>query len=688
MSKEPVQIALNPEQQLVAEHLRGPMLCPAVAGSGKSTAIVGRMKKLVTVHNVPPQRILLVAFNVDAAKSLTKRVYAQVPWMMDSGEVARTTHSIALRIFQQEIDPKKEWKIDSSGALYAQAVRQAGRVIGLTDVPLGLAKYVASRVKNDLVPYNEAMARLGGSGSSVNSRIYAVAEEAIAQARERSQSKTTATPGMLVDIFFGAESVRTEGLYTDAGTVKFLGFDDMLHSTALLLREDEARKRWASKFDYVIVDEAQDLNRAQQAIVVGLASSSLNLMVVGDAAQCVYIFRGANPDFLADFQDNYPATKIVRMVRNYRSGQRIIDCANRVLEMMPDKIRAGMSIHGERDDLGFVNYRTMADTESEAEAVAANIKAHQATGTDWRAMAVLVRTIAQTKAIEMALLDAKVPTRMVSGQSFFSLRETKILLAYLRVALGKASKEDFGLCVMYPNRFLGKAFVQKIVERAHQVDGQDVHQDWVDILDVALPTLDAKQRESAREWVALMRSLRAKHDVSGHTPLRLVTDVIELTRFREWLGNSDDIEADSASGENVERVTEFVADFATGKALFERLSELQEQQRLSSGARNAVSVSTVHKSKGLEFSVVFIIGMADGIFPIKSDADEEDRIAYVAVTRARDELWLSRPMTDHRSRMTKPSPYVEKMGLMADDKPMGTQILKRGQLALLGEPKK
>ena len=682
MSKEPTPIVLNPEQQVVADHVRGPILCPATAGSGKSTAIVARYKKLVTTHNVPPQRIMLVAFNTDAAKSLTRRIYGQVPWLMDTGEVARTTHSVALRIFQMEIDPEKKWRIDNSGALYTQAIRQAARSVGLAEAPMSLVKHLASRVKNNLIPYNEAMIRLGGLASSANNQIIRAAEETIAQVRERS-GKVNATPSMLIDIFFGAEAIRTEGISTDSGTVRFIGFDDMLHTSAQLLQKDDAtRERWASKYDYVIVDEAQDLNRAQQELVQAIASKSTNFMVVGDMAQCIYVWRGAYPEFLSDFQDDFPTARVVRMVRNYRSGRRIIDCANTILDMMPDSIRLGMRIVAEREDLGFVNYRVLQDTESEAQSVADNLRKHNEQGVDWRDMAVLVRTVAQTKAIEMAMLDAKIPTRMVSGQSFFALRETKILLAYIRVALGPASKEEFGYAVMYQSRFLGKAFVQKIVERAADPESA---QDWVDIVRCALPVLDPRQRDAAEQWVTLMLRLRGKHDLTGETPHRLLLEVLEVTQFRAWATNADDVEADSAANENIDRVVEFVAEFPTGKQLFARLSELHEQQRASAAARNTVSVSTVHRAKGLEWKVVFIVGMAKGTFPISDGVAEEDRIAYVAVTRAKDELWISRPEVDCKNRTTQVSPYVSAMGLLEDGKPTGTQILRRGQLALLGE---
>lgn len=681
--QQPTVLVLNPEQQAVADHTKGPLLCPAVAGSGKSTALVGLMKKLLNVLNIPPQRILLVAFNVDAAKSLTKRVYTQVPWLMDSGEVAKTTHSIALRIFQAEVDPNKEWRIDTSGALYTQAIRAAARAAGLTDPPTPLVKHLAARVKNDLVPHNETLLRLGALDAGANRAILDVAEETIAAAKERS-GKATATAAMLIDLFVGAESLRTNGIQTDQGTQRFITFDDMLHSAATLLRDNqEIREHWSGKYDFVIVDEAQDLNIAQQTLLTSLASRTMNFVVVGDSSQCVYQWRGAYPDFFSDFHEDFPTARMVRMERNYRSGRRIIDCANSVLDMIPERTRLGLRIKAEREDLGFVNYRVCEDTDAEADWVARNLKQHFEDGIQWKDMAILVRTIAQTKAIEMALLDHGVPAKMIAGTSFFSMRETKIVLAYLRVILGKAKREDFGWSVMYPSRFLGKAFVQKITERVHDVDPASVH-DWIEVMKVALPTVDPRQRDAAEQWVQLMSRLRLKHDGAGETPAKILLELLEVTRFRDWIANSDDVEADSKAMENLNRVIDFVAEFTTGRSLLDRLAELSDHQKSSAATRNAVSVSTVHRAKGLEYAVVFIVGMSQGIFPLREKVPEEDRIAYVAITRAKDELWMTRPAIDYRGRQTQPSPYIQAMGLTENSDYFGAQILRAGQLDLLG----
>lgn len=668
-------ITLNPEQRAVSTHVHGPLLVPAVAGAGKTAALVARVKSLIYEARIPASRILLVAFNADATAELNRRMKSFL--QSADKDVARTTHKLALSIFQREIDPDKKWRIDSTGALYTNAIRLTARQLGVSEPPISATKALATRVKNDLIPFNEVMARLGATGPGIDEELRALADEILGEVRERG-STTTATASMLIDLFFGAEVARNEGVVMPDGVkVQFVGFDDMLFTAATLLRKDEVRERWSGFFDHVIVDEAQDLNLAQQSIITALASRTGNLCLVGDVSQCIYEWRGANPDFMPAIRDANPHLKVILMDRNYRSGKLITDCANAILRMMDDRTRMGLEIKPQRKDLGFVNYRLCQDVEAEASDVAWNVQVHHQNGVPWNDMAIIVRTLAQTEAIEMALLDAKVPVRLVSGKSFFALRETKILISYLRVIFNRADEEDFALCVMNPSRFLGKAFVAKAVEKIGEANG-----DWLDAVALLVNSLDPRQRNAVQPWLKGMREIRSNYTRQNSTPLTVLHAVLEWTDLKAWLVNDSDAEDDSSISDNIDRVKTFTSDFTSANDMCERLKALSDQRAATN--RDAVTISTVHKMKGLEYKVVFIIGMANGCFPLKDKSPEETRIAYVAVTRAMDELWISRPRVNHRGSETQDSSFVKAMGLVPDDKPIGPQVIAAGQMKLLG----
>ena len=626
---------LNPEQQLVVNHGTGPLRVGAVAGAGKTTALVERVVHLICKKRVPVNRILMISFSKSAAQQMKRRIEKRLPGC-DAGRCAKTFHSIGLQVFKAEGDPHNEKYVDTSGLLYLKAIAQAYKGLQL-EPEKRIAKAFASTVKNNLLGTSATLRRLG----KLDERMVRVAED-LAEGELLDAAA-------IIEAYFATELIREKtGVEYNGMPVTFVTFDDMIYQAAMLLAQKDVRERWGARWSHVLQDECQDENEAQAAIAEALCHKHRNYMVVGDPAQAVFGFRGARPEKMLAFEEEWPGAKTVVMHRNYRSGIEIVDLANRIMGHMPvttvitDDMGVAADMVSERGTSSYVGYHTFEAPEDEATAVVDNIVAHSREGVRWDEQSVLMRMNFMTRAIEMALARERVPYKLVSGQSFFTMKETKVLLGYLRVIAGRATEAHLGDALMFPGRGIGRAFVKKVVE--HHGTGSNAEMngggDWIATVRKVARMSSQYQARQAVGWTRLIEAWRKER----LSPADLLNKVRVDVKLDAWLSRNVDEGEDSKASDNLNEVIAFARNYGTVDSMLDAVDEIENHRAACARKRNAVTVSTVHRSKGMEWQVVYLIHVADGFFPAsRAELSEERRLFYVACTRAKDELWVSTP---------------------------------------------
>lgn len=605
----------NEEQLQFIRHEAGPLCVLAAAGSGKTSALVSRVARLVD-RGVDPERILCVTFSKKAADEMNERVRK----LGIAGAEVRTWHALCRRVIRETPTREARWETDDKDRAKSY-VKQA---IGYKHENWVGAD--ATKVRNFI---GRCKANLWAPESG----------EALALART----------------MFGSQSQRAVRVYSisqhmieDAG---LLPFDDMLVVVAKLFAEDEdARLTWAGKFDYVMTDECQDNSRAQEVLQEAFARDHRNIVVVGDLAQSVYSFRGAEPELLARFAAQWGAETIA-MHRNYRSGSSIIEAANAVIRegkyKLPVDMLAARSDAGE----GKVEILPCDTLEDEASEVVSAAQAHLAAGgklSDWY---VLVRLNAQSRALEDALLRARLPYIILGGISFYERKEVKDLLGYLRVALGRdPEREAVKRCVNAPFRFLGARFVERLMEILPSDYDLTTLSSGLRST-ISSTGIQRRQADSALDWLRLVEDVgRMVESVDGdgkpaHGAAAILEEVVRRTRYIEWLEKEEGEESvESSHAANVRELLRVAREFKTAGELLDYIEktirEGAAQRKKQSG--DLLTIMSVHKSKGLERSIVWLCGCNEGVLPhAKGDVEEERRIMYVATTRARDRLVVS-----------------------------------------------
>jgi len=645
---------LNPEQQAVVEHVSGPLRVGAVAGSGKTTALVERVVYLVRKKLVPVNRILMISFSKVAAQQMKRRIDKRLPGY-DAGRCARTFHSIGLNIFKAEGDPHDEKAVDTSGLLYTKAITKAYKGMHL-EPEQAVAKAFAGQVKNNLIGTTETLRRLG----KLDPRMVAIADQL-----------TLALPDLdsaqVIEAFFATERIREKtGVEYNGLPVTFVTFDDMIYQAAMLLKKNDIRARWAKRWSHVLQDECQDENEAQAAIAEALCREHRNYMVVGDPAQSVYGFRGSRPEKMLAFEHDWPGAETIVMHRNYRSGIEVVNLANRIMGEMPastvitDDMGVAADMVSERQTHSHVTYHVFDNLKAEAEGIGENVVLHHRSGVRWDEQAVLMRMNRMTRAVEMSFVRRKIPYRLVSGSSFFMMKETRTVLGSLLILAGRATPQALE-AALGPVKYAGRAFAKKVVEAAPD------HGDW-------LPTIKsvaATGPGAALTWASTLAALRKTEG----TPGNLASALILKLGIKEWLTRNVEDAEDSKATENLAEIVAFASDYATLDAMLDAVDEIERHRTANARKRNTVIVSTVHKAKGAEWGVVYLIQVAAGLFPIgRADLPEERRLFYVACTRAKDELWIS--MSGDEEDEDEESRFITEVGLEATEEYEPRRVIK------------
>jgi DNA helicase-2/ATP-dependent DNA helicase PcrA len=663
---EPTEIleGLNPEQRAVVEHHEGALRVGAVAGAGKTNALVKRIAYLIAAHDVEPETILAVTFSTRAAKEMNVRLRGL------GVDIRRcrigTWHSLAWQIVREESEER--WEVDSKNQ-YRTILKE---VCGYKGMKWDRA---------DITVLTQFVTRCKARAAAPQS------EEARAIAGEmRESNPKNAIPALLIEAYGRAElECRDRGLIT---------FDDMLVDAARFLEDETIRARWSSKWNYVLQDECQDENFAQQLIAEALARRHGNYMVVGDPAQAIYGFRGSDPKGLLTFGERWGATEI-HMHRNYRSGPAILEAANAVLAAMPIETRLDMELTAERDDApGEVRGSMYVDSEEESQAIAQEVLQNLSDGARWKDHAILYRTNAQSRTIEEAFLAERIPYVVVGGTSFYRRKEVRCLLGYLRVATARGDYDDVKRTLNAPFRFLGRKYLDRVKDA---YDCGPVESGWMDAVRDAAETSGvwAKQRAAAHSYAALVDGLQAAirkavevDDADPDAvmlrddakPAVLLREVLAETEYVKWLRRDEG--AESAENDRVTNVRELIRAAEKFPTVAELLDYVDDQIRRSERAarendgEDQVLLMTIHKSKGLEWPRVFLTGAIDGVLPHgkAEDPNEERRLFYVALTRARDAFRVTCPETaTFKGRVGDclPSRYCEEAGIDMGPKGVG-----------------
>ncbi len=625
--------ALNEPQAEAVAHVDGPLLVFAGAGSGKTRVITYRVANLVAEARVPPYRILAVTFTNKAAGEMRARL---------------------VRLLGEDL--AKELWVGTFHATCARLLRRHGEPVG---VPSNFVIYDAQDQKTLVTRAIKAL-DLDDKRYPPRQLLSAIQKEK-QEGREPDTMKGTGVGYM--DDTIRRVFERYEAQLAAAGAVDF---DDLIGKTRRLLMRDDNHLK--SKFWHVLVDEFQDTNFLQYDLVRLLSSSTRNLCVVGDDDQSIYKWRGADRRNILGFQRDYKDAKVVKLEQNYRSTAHIVKAALAVIE--PSSERIAKSLWTENEAGAALDVVAVRDEHEESALVVETIRDARASGTELRELAVFYRVHAQSRVLEEQLRAAKVPYRIVGGTKFFERAEIKDALSYLRVLVNDKSDVDLLRIINTPPRGIGQATVDRLSALATANH-------------TSLYAALAKPEESADIAGAPLKKLRVVRDLLASmkkatepmSPSDALLHVLDTTGYIIALKEDDSPEAASRL-ENLNELVGSVRDYeveATAAGEEPKLEGFLERVTLREGADDidatgAVTLMTVHAAKGLEFKGVIITGMEEDMFPYRSmqdarpdDIDEERRLAYVAITRARERLMLIHTRTRQifgNTRWGRPSRFL------------------------------
>lgn len=617
--------SLNPQQVEAVKTTEGPLLILAGAGSGKTRVITVRIAYLIAEKQVPPHNILAVTFTNKAAGEMRSRVENLLKGQkLNSFPLLATFHSLCVRILRQDIDKLDEGHTKSF-TIYDTDDSQ--KVIKACIKDLGLdEKQIVPRV-------------VRGAISAAKNRGEDV--ELFTSSIERTDEKRAA----YAKVF----RLYEERLHR----ANALDFDDLLIKTVKLLRTlKETREKYNERYKYILVDEYQDTNSLQLALVTYLTEKQQNICVVGDDAQSIYGFRQADIRNILEFEKHFPDAKVILLEQNYRSTQTILDAAHAIIENNVNQKKKKLwtqNAGGER-----ILYFQAQDSEGEGKFVASRIEDHRRRDSSKR-IAVLYRTNAQSRIFEEALRRLRIDYNIVGGFSFYERAEVKDIVAYLKLVLNPADDVALLRVINTPTRGIGKSSLDELMAIAHRNEGSL----WDAIKAVSDGHQEVNLTSRAKNAIVSFRNtiekLRAKADAAAKTD-KAVSDVviaaIDDSGYSLMLRTENTDEAE-ARLENLEELVNAAVDY--DKTPESGLRDFIDHAALTADTDKydgnaGVTLMTVHSAKGLEFPIVFIVGLEDGIFPHSrslndaKELEEERRLAYVAITRAEELLYVTHSM--------------------------------------------
>ena len=605
---------LNPEQQSAVKATDGPLLLMAGAGSGKTRVLTHRIAYLIVEKRVNPYNILAITFTNKAAREMRERIRKMMGGAAEEIWIS-TFHSMCVRILRRDIDRmgfNRNFTILDTGD-------QQSVIKGiLKDKNLDPKKYdprallgAISSAKNELIDPEEYAKTAGGYFEQTVSDVYTEYQKRL----RKNQA---------------------------------LDFDDLIMKTIQLFqRVPEVLEFYQRKFQYVHVDEYQDTNRAQYMLVKFLANRFKNLCVVGDSDQSIYRWRGADIANILSFEKDYPNATVILLEQNYRSTKRILLAANKVIEN--NATRKAKNLWTENPEGNKLVYYRADSEQGEAQFVAGKIKELTGEGKyKLSDVAILYRTNAQSRVMEEVLLKSNIEYSIVGGTKFYDRKEIRDMLAYLRLISNPDDDISLQRIINVPKRGIGASSVDKMADFAAMHDISIFQAlDSVELLG-----LSPKITKGAREFRDLIKNYTQMQEFLSVT--ELVEGILDKSGYREMLKAEKSIEAQSrlenldellSVTKNFEEVSEdkSLVAFLTDLALVADIDSLDEDGEKT----DSITLMTLHSAKGLEFPVVFLIGLEEGVFPHsrslmeEAEMEEERRLAYVGITRAEQTLFLT-----------------------------------------------
>ena len=607
---------LNKEQQQAVQHTEGPLLILAGAGSGKTKVLTVRIAHLLA-QGVNPYEISAITFTNKAAKEMKSRVEGLV------GDVANriwlsTFHSFCAKFLRFELDNFLGY--NSNFTIYdtsdSQAVIKAAlKALNLDD------------------KYYPVGAMIGAISDAKNKLLFA--SDFRKQARDFYQQK-------VADVY---EYYERELRKNNA-----LDFDDLLLVAVKLLQSNEAvLDKYSKRFRYVMIDEYQDTNHAQYLLAKLLASHWKNIAVVGDADQSIYAWRGADIQNILDFEKDYPNCTSIKLEQNYRSTKIILDAANAVIEN--NEGRPKKNLWTDKTEGAKIQHFTAQSEHEEAAFIGDTIaKKHDIHGVPYGDMAILYRTNAQSRVLEEALIKRALPYTMVGGTKFYDRKEIKDVLAYLRVLYNPFDDLSLLRIINVPKRSIGATTVAKLQDYA-RANGTSLFMTLTQLH--LVDTIKGKTKEKLEEFGILIFTLVA--EMEDKTVLDILESILDRTGYLAQLEESTDPQ-DQARAENIGELLSVAKDFqdtnpnGTVEDFLEQVALVNDVDSFEQ-EESKVTLMTLHAAKGLEFPIVFLGGLEEGLFPHSrtlmnpEEIEEERRLAYVGITRAEKELYISNATT-------------------------------------------
>ncbi|MES2418694.1 MAG: UvrD-helicase domain-containing protein [Bacteroidota bacterium] len=616
---------LNPQQRAAVENTQGPVMIVAGAGSGKTRVITYRVAHLIQ-KGVDAFNILVLTFTNKASKDMRERIgkvvgpEAKNIWM-------GTFHSVfakILRVEAEKIGYPSNFTIydtDDSKSLIRSILKEMQ-----LDDKLYAANVVFNRIssaKNNLVSYTEYLEN------------------------EQIQAEDAGNKRPLLGLIYETYAKRCY----KAGA---MDFDDLLFKTNVLLKNNpEVLNKYQQKFRYLMVDEYQDTNFSQYTIVKKLAAAYQNICVVGDDAQSIYAFRGANIQNILNFERDYPDLKVYKLEQNYRSTQNIVEVANSIIANNKNQLEKNVFSANEKGDRIKVS-RAFTDNEEGKLVAEAIVQDRLNKGLQHKDFAILYRTNAQSRAMEEALRKLNVPYKIYGGLSFYQRKEVKDLIAYFRLTFNPADEEAIKRVINYPRRGLGDTTVEKISAAADQ---HNITM-WQVICNPQ-QYIQGRIANQLNDFAVMIQSFAAESKKLDAYETALY--IAQHTGILKELHTDDSVEGRSRY-ENIQELLNGIKEFAEREDIEDRslaifmqdIALLTNDDRQDNKDADTVSLMTIHSAKGLEFKNVFVVGLEENLFPSqmsltsRSDLEEERRLFYVAITRAEKKLTLTYATSRYR----------------------------------------
>ena len=587
---------LNDKQLEAVVHVDGPCLVLAGAGSGKTKVLTTRIARLIDC-GIPSYNILAITFTNKAAKEMKDRLEKIVP---GNYAFVGTFHSLGVRILREHADimgyDKNYSIIDSDDALSIIKRIMKEKMIGNSDITPSFVRNKISSIKNDMLSDSE-IDNYFSSGNDV----------------------------IIKEVFYEYQRILRQNNSVD--------FDDLLLlPVRMFIEHKDILESYQDKFKYILVDEYQDTNEVQYKLSKLLASKYKNIFVVGDPDQSIYMFRGANFRNILNFERDYKNAKVIPLEENYRSTNTILEAANSVIKN--NKERKEKNLWSSKGDGCKIKYLRAYDGRHEIQLVLDEIKELYREGYSYSDISVLYRTNAQARLVEEMFLKSNVPYKVVGSYYFYNRKEIKDLICYLRLILNKDDEISLRRVINVPKRGIGEATLKRLESLAR---------------DQGISMFEAMSKGKELAFKELILDLI--NDSENLSLTDLIEEILSKTGIREEYESTKSLENELRL-DNLEEFKSITKTFEdrTGSVSLEDfleeislVADMSEHQEKNDG----VTLMTMHSAKGLEFKVVFLVGMEDGIFPHQNaffesqGLEEERRLCYVGITRAKEKLFLS-----------------------------------------------